>query len=93
MVEPFLHLGSLLGVSLGSGNEKIIRTKRENTVKLTQIFDETEWVGYASNYGYSPLVSWEHFIHHAPRRLMVDKACISDSQKCMQCSNGFTKKM
>ena len=105
VVEPFIHYGSLLGVSLEPSpnkvnntilitddNKEIRMTDEENKVKLSDIFDADFWSNQAKMYRYAPLVSWKEFIHNAPKRLiLVDKSCNNPALKCMQCTNTFSQ--
>ena len=106
VVEPFIHYGSLLGVSLdpspnkvnntvlftGHNNSDVKMTDEENTIKLGDIFDKNEWGNLSEIYFVSSLVSWEHFLEHAPRNLiLVDRACDNNTMRCMQCQNGFSQ--
>ena len=99
VVEPFIHYGSILGVDLdpsptkgNNTNYDKVRMNGENTVKLGDIFDRKEWSNIAKNHHLvSSLVSWEDFLEHSPRNLiLVDKAC-NNKMKCMQCKNGFSE--
>ena len=86
-VEPFLHYGSMLGFQLeptngqyngGSSNE-------ENTIRLFDMFDEQKWKEESYERNYADLVSWNYFLKHSPKQLiLVDKVC-SDNSLCMAC--------
>ena len=105
VVEPFIHYGSILGVSLEpfpskinntilitDDNTEVRMTDEENKVKLSDIYNADFWSNQTKIYRYAPLVSWKEFIHNAPKRLiLVDKSCDNPSLKCMQCRNNFSQ--
>ena len=105
VVEPFIHYGSLLGVSLEPSpnkvnntilitddNTEVRMTDQENKVKLSDVYDADFWSNQTKIYRYAPLVSWKEFIHNAPKRLiLVDKSCNNPALKCMQCTNNFSQ--
>ena len=79
MVEPFMS-NTLFGVNLNTIGES------NNTVKLGHVF---KWEMKKS---YAPLVSWDNFITHAPRKLiLVEREClgVDSGKKCMECNSGY----
>ena len=66
VVEPFV-IGSRFGASLKTGREGL----EENAVRLSDVFDIDVWQRHALHEGFSPLVSWEDFLLHAPRDLII----------------------
>ena len=72
IVEPFLHTstGSILGVSLDPAFEKVKRNET-NIVKFTDVFDVKEWTNYCSSRKYAPLITWEEFVKHSPKKLVL----------------------
>ena len=67
VVEPFLHEGSKLGFDL--------TTTDENSVKLSDILDINDMERLAREKGFSPLISWNHFLEHAPQDLILVCMC------------------
>ena len=71
---------TLFGVDLNATGES------NNTVKLGHMF---RWNISKS---YAPLISWDYFITHAPRKLiLVDRECvgIDTGKNCMECNSGY----
>ena len=100
VVEPFLHYGSILGFNLNpypdnssrsdtqSGPRYGERQKFENTIKLSEVVNITEWNDLVSARSLASLVSWNYFIQHAPRQLIiVDQVCDDAISTCMRCRN------
>ena len=69
VVEPFIH-HTALGVNLYP-NEKYKTTLNE--AKFSDAYDMKEWKNLTLSRGFAPLVSWDHFLKHAPRKLVVVK--------------------
>ena len=66
-MEPFLK-GSKFSVDL--------TTVDNNVVRMRDFLDIESWHDYSSKRKYAPIVSWNHFLQHAPRDLiLVFKAC------------------
>lgn len=82
VVEPFM-ISSIFGANLSvAANDK-------NVVRLRDLFDMKEWNGHV---GKAPLVSWDYFLKHAPRKLiLVDRECpgIDAGKNCMECNSGY----
>ena len=70
VVEPFLLMTSVLGTNLSSYNNWH-NLPKENSVKLSNIFDIKAWSKYSDSRHYSPLVSWESFIRKHPTFLIL----------------------
>ena len=71
VVEPFLHpIGSTLGVSLSPSHDKL-DPQDMNTVKLSDIFDISEWTEYSRSRNYTPLISWNNFLDIHPKGLIL----------------------
>ena len=100
VVEPFLHYGSLLGFNLNPYPDNITKPVRgagpryeesqkfENSVKVSDIFDITQWNNYISAHHFAPFISWSYFIQHAPKQLIiVDQVCDGTTTTCMKCAN------
>jgi len=97
VVEPFLHYGSLLGFDLNpvpenvsesapiiNGPHYIAGQKHENTIRTSDVFDITQWHRFIEERGFASFVSWEQFLFHAPKQLIiVDQVC---GFRCMTCS-------
>ena len=68
VVEPFLHRASHFGADLTAVDDHVVR--------MRDVLDMKSWHHYSSRRGYSPIVSWNHFLQHTPRDLiLVFKAC------------------
>ena len=100
VVEPFLHYGSLLGFNLNPYPDNITKPvgdvgpqyeegqKFENTVKVSDIFDIAQWSNYITTHHFAPFISWNYFIQHAPKQLIiVDQVCDGSTSTCMKCAN------
>ena len=89
VVEPFVHQGSTFGMSLVVPQEErnnSLHKLEENIIKLGDIFDINKWTLYTEKKGYSPLVSWEYFLKHAPREIIVvHRTC--GKINCMDCQS------
>ena len=70
VVEPFLLMTNVLGINLSSYNNWH-NLPKENSVKLSNIFDIKAWSKYSDSRHYSPLVSWESFIQKHPPLLIL----------------------
>ena len=68
VVEPFLHRASHFGADLTAVDDHVVR--------MRDVLDMETWHHYSSKREYAPIVSWNHFLQHAPRDLiLVFKAC------------------
>ena len=85
VVEPFLHYGSMLGVTLDINTADGESLEYENNIHLFDMYEERHWRVESDSREFSPLVSWNDFLHHSPRKLiLVDKIC-SNNSLCMSC--------
>ncbi len=68
VVEPFLRSGSRFGYDFenASKNESEI-----NLIRLRDLYDIASWQKQTRARKYAPLISWEAFLEHAPRNLIV----------------------
>ena len=63
IVQPFMK-DSLLSLPLD-------QTQHSQMLHMEELYDMQEWTTHTEKEGYTPLVTWEEFIRHAPRGVVL----------------------
>ncbi len=86
VVEPFVR-HSRLGVNLYAASNASAPETENNSVRLRDVLDLEEWERRTiKERKYAPLVSWDHFLTDAPRKLiLVDRECADEDHGCVDC--------
>ena len=88
VVEPFVR-HSRLGVNLYAASNASAPETENNSVRLRDVLDLKEWERQTTKIRkYASLVSWDHFLTDAPRKLiLVDRECADSNHGCMDCDS------
>ena len=93
VVEPFLLPGgSKFGTLLTDEKQKDTSNpkSKQNVVRLRDIQDIVMWERETNKRGFSPLISWNQFVEHAPPNLIaVRRRCLGDIN--INCASAETK--
>ena len=69
VVEPFIIIGSVFGVSFSPSMEE--NPSETNSVTLYDLFDKKSWKNYCESNHYAQLEQWNNFIQHVPRKMIL----------------------